>query len=646
MSVTYVYEPWVWSSSGTTVREGDQELSEISNHYDHRMPRHHGSLSSVWEPDDGVISSSNVSALMETQGFSSFDRLHEWSVSQPEAFWRVVIDELGIRFAVAPKRVLGSSDLTNPGWLPGARMNIVASCLDRDPTSVAIISRGQDALDTMTIGDLSSLVAGFAAGFRIEGFSTGDAVAIMMPMSTEAVVAYLGIIAAGGVVVSIADSFAPEEIATRLEISNAIAVVTQSDAVRMGKEMRLYDRCLAAGAPMCIVVGGGIMRSGDRAWDDFVVEGEALDVVSMPASAHTNILFSSGTTGEPKAIPWTQTTSIKAAMDGRYHQDIHEGDVVAWPTNLGWMMGPWLIYASLLNGAAMALYNDAPTTEGFIRFVDEAGVTMLGVVPSIVSSWRASGVLNGGDWTSIRVLSSTGEVSNEEDYRWLMEIAGDVPVIEYCGGTELGGSYVTSTVLHPAIPGHFATPALGVDLVLVGDDGLPGDLGEVFLTTPSIGFSTELINGDHDSVYFAGVPKIGTALRRHGDQMERVGNGYFRALGRVDDTMNLGGIKISSAELERAIEDIPEVAEVAAVAVPLAHGGPDRLIVYAVPARDAIDVDTLQAEMQRLIRSRLNPLFKIHEVVLIDELARTASHKVMRRSLRAGYRARELSAGA
>jgi acetyl-CoA synthetase len=646
MSVTYVYEPWVWSSSGTTVREGDQELSEISNHYDHRMPRHHGSLSSVWEPDDGVISSSNVSALMETQGFSSFDRLHEWSVSQPEAFWRAVIDELGIRFAVAPKRVLGSSDLSNPDWLPGARMNIVASCLDRDPTSVAIISRGQDALDTMTIGDLSSLVAGFAAGFRIEGFSTGDAVAIMMPMSTEAVVAYLGIIAAGGVVVSIADSFAPEEIATRLEISNAIAVVTQSDAVRMGKEMGLYDRCLAAGAPMCIVVGGGIMRSGDRAWDDFVVEGEALDVVSMPASAHTNILFSSGTTGEPKAIPWTQTTSIKAAMDGRYHQDIHEGDVVAWPTNLGWMMGPWLIYASLLNGAAMALYNDAPTTEGFIRFVDEAGVTMLGVVPSIVSSWRASGVLNGGDWTSIRVLSSTGEVSNEEDYRWLMEIAGDVPVIEYCGGTELGGSYVTSTVLHRAIPGHFATPALGVDLVLVGDDGLPGDLGEVFLTTPSIGFSTELINGDHDSVYFAGVPKIGTALRRHGDQMERVGNGYFRALGRVDDTMNLGGIKISSAELERAIEDIPEVAEVAAVAVPLAHGGPDRLIVYAVPARDAIDVDTLQAEMQRLIRSRLNPLFKIHEVVLIDELARTASHKVMRRSLRAGYRARELSAGA
>jgi acetyl-CoA synthetase len=646
MSVTYVYEPWVWSSSGTTVREGDQELSEISNHYDHRMPRHHGSLSSVWEPDDGVISSSNVSALMETQGFSSFDRLHEWSVSQPEAFWRAVIDELGIRFAVAPKRVLGSSDLTNPDWLPGARMNIVASCLDRDPTSVAIISRGQDALDTMTIGDLSSLVAGFAAGFRIEGFSTGDAVAIMMPMSTEAVVAYLGIIAAGGVVVSIADSFAPEEIATRLEISNAIAVVTQSDAVRMGKEMGLYDRCLAAGAPMCIVVGGGIMRSGDRAWDDFVVEGEALDVVSMPASAHTNILFSSGTTGEPKAIPWTQTTSIKAAMDGRYHQDIHEGDVVAWPTNLGWMMGPWLIYASLLNGAAMALYNDAPTTEGFIRFVDEAGVTMLGVVPSIVSSWRASGVLNGGDWTSIRVLSSTGEVSNEEDYRWLMEIAGDVPVIEYCGGTELGGSYVTSTVLHRAIPGHFATPALGVDLVLVGDDGLPGDLGEVFLTTPSIGFSTELINGDHDSVYFAGVPKIGTALRRHGDQMERVGNGYFRALGRVDDTMNLGGIKISSAELERAIEDIPEVAEVAAVAVPLAHGGPDRLIVYAVPARDAIDVDALQAEMQQLIRSRLNPLFKIHEVVLIDELARTASHKVMRRSLRAGYRARELSAGA
>jgi acetyl-CoA synthetase len=119
--------------------------------------------------------------------------------------------------------------------------------------------------------------------------------------------------------------------------------------------------------------------------------------------------------------------------------------------------------------------------------------------------------------------------------------------------------------------------------------------------------------------------------------MERVGDGYLRALGRVDDTMNLGGIKVSSAELEGAIEDMEGVAEVAAVAVPPNDGGPDRLVIFAVPVGDTVDVDALGAEMQKRIRSRLNPLFKVHDVVLVDALPRTASHKVMRRSLRADY---------
>jgi acetyl-CoA synthetase len=218
-----------------------------------------------------------------------------------------------------------------------------------------------------------------------------------------------------------------------------------------------------------------------------------------------------------------------------------------------------------------------------------------------------------------------------------MEVAGAVPVIEYCGGTEIGGGYVTSTVIHPAIPGYFSTPTLGLDLVLIDDAGEQGDEGEVFLVPPSIGLSTELLNRDHDAVYYSDVPDIGKPLRRHGDQMERSENGYLRARGRVDDTMNLGGIKISSAELEGALEGVEGVAEVAAVAVPPVGGGPDRLVVFVVPASDAPDVAALRTEMQQRIRVRLNPLFKIHEVVPIEELPRTSSQKVMRRSLRARY---------
>ncbi len=133
-----------------------------------------------------------------------------------------------------------------------------------------------------------------------------------------------------------------------------------------------------------------------------------------------NILFSSGTTGEPKAIPWSQTTPIKCAADAHFHQDVRPGGVVVWPTNLGWMMGPWLIFAALMNRAALGLFYGAPTGREFGRFVQDCGATMLGVVPTLVKTWRNSGCMEGLDWRGVEVISSTGECSNADDMRWLM----------------------------------------------------------------------------------------------------------------------------------------------------------------------------------------------------------------------------------
>jgi acetyl-CoA synthetase len=279
-----------------------------------------------------------------------------------------------------------------------------------------------------------------------------------------------------------------------------------------------------------------------------------------------------------------------------------------------------------------------PTGREFVDFVADTGVTVLGVVPSIVAAWRTAGVLDDSPWSRVRVISSTGEASVPADCAWLMAHAGGVPVIEYCGGTEIGGGYVTGTVLQAAIPATFTTPTLGIDVRILDDEGDPSDNGELFLVPPSIGMSQSLLHQDHHQVYYGDLPNIDVPLRRHGDQMEHLPNGYYRALGRVDDTMNLSGIKVSSAEIERAIAAIDGVAESAAVAVLPPEGGPSRLVVYAVADDPAeADVDRWKEEMQQAIRSRLNPLFKVHDVVLIDELPRTASAKVMRRSLRAEY---------
>jgi acetyl-CoA synthetase len=455
-------------------------------------------------------------------------------------------------------------------------------------------------------------------------------------MTAESVAIYLGIIKAGCVVVSIADSFAATEISMRLQLSNVKAIFTQDYILRAGKQLPLYQKIIEANAPKAIVLlhSSSIpLRQGDLTWEAFLSSNEQFDAVAAEPSAHTNILFSSGTTGEPKAIPWTQTTPIKCAADGYLHQDIHPGEVIAWPTNLGWMMGPWLIYASLINRGTIALYYGTPTERGFGEFVRDARVNVLGVVPSLVSAWKTTACMQGLDWSGIKAFSSTGECSNPGDMLYLMSLAGYKPVIEYCGGTEIGGAYITGTLVQPAAPATFSTPALGLDLVILDEDGQATDKGEAFIIPPSIGLSSELLNKNHHQVYFANTPLFKTPLRRHGDKIERLPNGYYRALGRVDDTMNLGGIKVSATEIEQVLNRVAGIVETVAIAISPIAGGPSQLIIYAVVVPEVEkSQEKLKMVLQDAIRQHLNPLFKIYDLVIIDKLPRTASNKVMRLS--------------
>ncbi len=604
----------------------------------------------VWVPDRERLEESNVGWLMGEVGIDDYAELHRWSTANRPEFWQRAIERLGIDFVRRPELILDLSDgPTQPRWLPGAELDIVSSCFKPSNCTIAVAvgREGSDTVETVTYGELEDLVNRVANGLVAQGFSAGEAIALYMPMNLECVAAYLGIIRAGCTVVSIADSFAPPEVRRRLEIADAAGIITVDRFRRGGRDIALYDKVRDAGAARAIVIAESgrepiDLRSGDLMWHEFLGDDATFDAAGADPYAVTNILFSSGTTGDPKAIPWTHLTPIKAAMDGHFHQDIRPGDVVAWPTNIGWMMGPWLIYATLINRACIALYEGLPSGRGFTDFVRRAGVSMLGVVPSLVRAWKDSGACNGIDWSMIRTFSSTGEPSNRRDYLWLMSRAGyRAPVIEYCGGTEIGGGHLTGTVVQPASPATFSTPALGLDVVVLDDEGLPvadGEEGELFLVPPAIGLSQELLNRDHDAVYYADCPPgpAGEVLRRHGDQVERLPGGYFRAQGRADDTMNLGGIKVSSLELERVLERHQAVFESAAVAVQPEGEGAERLVIFAV-LNEGADVAELRGELGKSLAEELNPLFKIHDLVIVDALPRTASNKLMRRELRAQY---------
>ena len=605
----------------------------------------------AWFPTDEDITEANITRLMAELHIKTYPGFHAWSVSHRDMFWQMMINTLDIKTKnPSAETQQGATGIaTNLG-----KLNIVESCFGAPPDAIAIVTqRENDAhLETFTYHELASLTNRVANGLVEIGIEPGDAVAVDMPMNAESVAIYLGIVKAGCVVVGIADSFAPDEIATRLRIGNAKAIFTQDSINRAGKRLPLYEKVIAANAPKAIIFrcegGDGVARTqreGDMTWADFLSDTDTFTAVPCDPDAHTNILFSSGTTGEPKAIPWPHTTPIKCAADAYLHHDIHANDVLAWYTNLGWMMGPWLIYASLINKATIALYDGVPTGRDFGVFVQNAKISMLGVVPTLVRAWKNTGCMHGLDWGAIRAFSSTGECSNPEEMLYLMSLAGYKPVIEYCGGTEIGGGYITGTRIQPAAPSTFTTPALGLDFLLYDARGNPSDNGEVFIVPPSLGLSTSLLNADHNEVYFAETPR--PDLRRHGDAIERLGKRLesepwlegikYRVHGRVDDTMNLSGIKVSSAEIEEVLNGVDRIQETAAVAVSPEDGGPSQLVIYTVLIASESEKPTkpeIHEALQVALSQHLNPLFRIHDVVIVDALPRTASNKVMRRLLR------------
>lgn len=694
-----------------------------------------------WRDKDDDVSVGEATAMM----VEDFRALHRASVEDPASFWAHVARRAGV-----PPSVLGDGsevlrfDVSSPGgserWLPNAKLNIAETCFaGKAAASVALVwsregETGEGRVHAMTRGELRTRADAIASALVAAGLGVGARVAVVLPMTAECVPLYLGIVLAGASVVCVADSFAPEEIAVRLVIGSVDAVVTQDDVVRDGRRLPLYGRVavavhkaaveqkrrgcipvivMACAAESCVSVedehqhpgpcargsasaalSTPLLRRCDIAYVDFLRRGHSLlraaggfRAAQMSASAPTAILFSSGTTGTPKAIPWDHVAPLHGISDGNLHMDVKAGDVAVWPTNLGWMMGSWLIY-QLANGAAVGVFEGSPTSRQFGEFISEARVTMLGLVPSIVANWRVSGCMEGLDWSShLRCFALTGEASSPSDTLWLASRVNGykAPVLEYCGGTELASGYACSATCMPNAPSCFSSQALGGSFVLLVDEEQEPSAegarvgtrdervqhqwreageceapvsGEVAVRTPYLGSSTSLLNGDNHGVYYEGMPRAATVaavagagapLRRHGDRFERLPGGFYRAAGRTDDAFNLGGIKTSSVEIERVCNAAAAAArpggvlETAAVAVPPPGGGPDRLWIIVVPKQSqlglqresGVDPNALRGVFSGAIRRGLNPLFHVHAVLISPGgLPRNASNKILRRVVR------------
>uniref|UniRef100_A0A804M5V3 4-coumarate--CoA ligase n=1 Tax=Zea mays TaxID=4577 RepID=A0A804M5V3_MAIZE len=595
-----------------------------------------------WFPSPTDCKQTNLGRLMEVNGpkllgssyrdpISSFNHFYRFSVENQEVYWSMVLKQLAVKFKQEPMSILSTSDRSKKGgtWLQGAVLNIAECCLlpcpslKRTDDSTAIIWRDEGLDDypvnRMSLKELRSQVITVAHALDAI-FEKGDPIAIDTPMTCNAVIIYLAIILGGFVVVSIADSFAPQEIGSRMGVSKAKAIFTQDFIVRGGKKVPLYSRVIQGTSSKAVVIPaigdslGIMLRDGDMSWKDFLSHAagrsSSYSPVYQSVDALTNILFSSGTTGEPKAIPWTQLSPIRCASDTWAHLDVRPCDIGCWPTNLGWVMGPIIIYSCFLTGATLALYHGSPLGRDFCKFVQDAGVTVLGSVPSLVKSWKAGNCAEGLDWTKIRVLGTTGEASDIDDNLWLTSRASYKPIVECCGGTELASSYIQGSLLRPQAFGAFSGASMSTGFVILDEQGTPypDDIpcsGEVGLFPLYFGATDRLLNADHDKVYFDGMP-------------------IYKG-------------RTSSVEIERVCNRADEcLLETAAVSIKPSGGGPEHLAILAVlKDRSAqYDVNLLKRKFQTAIQKNLNPLFKVSYVKVVAEFPRTASNKLLRRVLR------------
>ncbi len=624
----------------------------------------------AWRPDPAQRT--NLHRLMERAGVADYDALLAWATDDVGRFWETVLDDLGVEFYEPYDRILDTSaGIELPAWCVGGRMNIVHNLLDKwQGTEVA----GRDALrfeseegdvQRLTYRELHREVGRCASALRTLGIGKGDAVGLYMPMTPELVVAFLAVAKIGGVILPLFSGYGAQAVATRLADGGAKALFVANGMLRRGRAIPMKptaDEALAAAPSVQHVfvyerVPGlevPMMRGRDRAWDELLALADA-----EPASVETErtdaedlvmLIYTSGTTGAPKGAVHTHCGfPVKAAQDMAHPMDLRPGEVMYWMSDMGWMMGPWLVFGTLLNAATMVLFDGAPDYPGPDRLwdlVERHRVTHLGVSPTLIRALMAHGPepVERHDLSSLRAAGSTGSPWDPESWRWLFEhaLGSSKPILNYSGGTEISGGIVCGTFLTPLKPGAFSGPVVGMDADVVDEHGEPvrGAVGELVIRQPWIGM-TRGFWGDGPSGR-AGARYLDSYWRRfpglwtHGDFAAVDSDGLWYILGRSDDTIKVAGKRLGPAEVEAVLNAHPAVLESAAVGVPHDVKGQE-VVAFCVLAEGNAPSEALRADLVARLVDALGKPLKPREVRFAAALPKTRNAKVMRRLIRAAY---------
>ena len=609
----------------------------------------------AWSPSDRYLVRSRLRQFAERHGHHDFGALHRWSVEDLDGFWRAVDRDIGLVWHQRYTTVLDSSRGTPwTTWWLGGRLNFVASALRHNPARTAIIFEGEEGItQRLTYGELAAAVRRCAAGLRVLGVKPGDRVGIFLPLTPECAIATLAVAAIGAIYMPIFSGYASDAIAGRLRDCDASVLITADGFRRRGQIIPMKETADAAvdGAPsvrLVIVVSrlGRNVKLRDRevTWDYLMAQGRDESLADTSPEDPYMLIYTSGTTGKPKgAVHVHGGFPVKAAQDQAHVFDLQPGDVLWWFTDIGWMMGPWLIAGGLINGATILLYDGAPDFPDAGRvwsIVERHRVTHLGISPTAIRGLMRSGEepVRRHDRSSLFVLGSTGEPWNPEAWWWYFDVVGDkrAPLINYSGGTECAGGILGCTTWTPLKPAGFAGPVPGIAADVADPQGrsLRGTVGELVIRKPWPGMTRGFWRDPDKYVatYWQRFPGVWV----HGDWARIDDDGFWFIEGRSDDTLKVAGKRVGPAEVESAATAHPAVLEAAAIGVPHEIKG-EAIVVFAVLRTGHAASDGLAGEIAETIAERLGRPLRPDAVRFIADLPKTRNAKVLRRVIRGAY---------
>lgn len=583
-------------------------------------------------PPDDVLDTTQlgryVGWLREHRGLEIADwrALWQWSVDDPEGFWSSIWEFGGIRAHRGYDRVLGSRSMPGAEWFPGALLNYAehALGLPEDADSVAVVAHSQTRPPVeLTFGELADQVARARAVLRSLGVGRGDRVVAYLPNIPETLVAFLATASLGAVWAGCAPEFGAPSVLERfgqIEPKVLLAVpgyVYGDKVVDRRDEVRRIAEGLPSVEHLIAVAYGEQPLPGVPDWASLLASApaEELTFEPVPFDHPLCVLFTSGTTGAPKAIVHGHGgVLLEHLKTGLLHYDLGPGDRMLWFTTTAWMMWNVLV-SSLLARASIVMIDGNPAypdARAQWRLAEETRPTLMGVSPGYVMASRKEGIEPGRefDLSSVRQLGAAGSPLPPEGYRWIHDQFGDGVLLNVgSGGTDVCTGLVQGSPWQPVWEGEMSGPSLGVDVVAFSPAGevVVGELGELVIRRPMPSMPVAFWGDDDGARYRAAYFEEFPGVWRHGDWIRFRESGGCVITGRSDATLNRGGVRLGTAEFYRVVEELPGVADSLVVHLESPDGGTGELILFVVTDPGTPYDAGLERTIRGAIRSSLSP---------------------------------------